>query len=561
MPIDANEVVDLTRDSDASNGTVESDDSAPRQAIVLSLEGEKLVDNETEPFGDTENAAGLLGGLMGLNRRQMEEERLARLKRKREDDISPPPVTRRIRSPPATDANARQISYPPFSHPATNASQALRVRHSPVGVRNTLTTDLGPASLFCGPQGSIAPPSCTSIKFPRPTVRQTWCFGFPRSDRPTDIKLEELIDRPNLHTCVLSSFIWDFDWLLPKFDTKRTKFLLVMHAKGPEQRTHIEQDWSGIPNVRLCFPNMAGQINSMHSKLMLLFFEKHLRVVIPSANLISFDWGENGGVMENTVFVVDLPQKCAPNAKDYPSFYHKLDAFIQAQDFPPDVVKRLANFDWSATASIDFVASIGGAHTGEEWKSIGLCGLGRSVASLGLHSKNNVQIDFVTSSLGSLNEAFMRSMYSAAQGDDGLTEYTLRTAKKFPAFVTGSKDRSVTRDVGNDWKTSFRVYFPSDETVKQSRGGPRNAGTICFNEGWWNKIDFPRENVRDCISRRAGLLMHNKVGGGNQPDLISANFPRSCLYASQRLIQMHRELNMPDGLTLVARICPSRLGM
>jgi hypothetical protein len=44
---------------------------------------------------------------------------------------------------------------------------------------------------------------------------------------------------------------------------------------------------------------MDGQVNCMHSKLMLLFHPNYLRIVIPSANLVPYDWGETGGVMEN----------------------------------------------------------------------------------------------------------------------------------------------------------------------------------------------------------------------------------------------------------------------
>lgn len=43
---------------------------------------------------------------------------------------------------------------------------------------------------------------------------------------------------------------------------------------------------------------MDGQVNCMHSKLMLLFYPLYLRVVVPSANLVPYDWGETG-VMEN----------------------------------------------------------------------------------------------------------------------------------------------------------------------------------------------------------------------------------------------------------------------
>jgi len=43
---------------------------------------------------------------------------------------------------------------------------------------------------------------------------------------------------------------------------------------------------------------MEGQINLMHSKLQLLAHPSHLRVAVPTANLVPYDWGETG-VMEN----------------------------------------------------------------------------------------------------------------------------------------------------------------------------------------------------------------------------------------------------------------------
>lgn len=55
-----------------------------------------------------------------------------------------------------------------------------------------------------------------------------------------------------------------------------------------------------MPNLRLCFPPMEPQVSCMHSKLMLLFHRGsgYLRIVVPTANLTSTDWGENG-LMEN----------------------------------------------------------------------------------------------------------------------------------------------------------------------------------------------------------------------------------------------------------------------
>lgn len=64
------------------------------------------------------------------------------------------------------------------------------------------------------------------------------------------------------------------------------------------KKRQYESETQTMRNLRLCFPPMPGQVNCMHSKLMLLFRAQYLRVVVPTANLIPYDWGEVG-VMEN----------------------------------------------------------------------------------------------------------------------------------------------------------------------------------------------------------------------------------------------------------------------
>ncbi|KAL6398927.1 hypothetical protein AUP68_17462 [Ilyonectria robusta] len=51
------------------------------------------------------------------------------------------------------------------------------------------------------------------------------------------------------------------------------------------------------PGIKFCFPAMNGP-GSMHSKLQLLKYPDYLRVVVPTGNLVPYDWGETG-VMEN----------------------------------------------------------------------------------------------------------------------------------------------------------------------------------------------------------------------------------------------------------------------
>jgi Tyrosyl-DNA phosphodiesterase len=50
---------------------------------------------------------------------------------------------------------------------------------------------------------------------------------------------------------------------------------------------------------------MESNVNCMHSKLQLLAHPTHLRVVVPSANLTPYDWGETG-VMENVCITTNI---------------------------------------------------------------------------------------------------------------------------------------------------------------------------------------------------------------------------------------------------------------
>lgn len=47
--------------------------------------------------------------------------------------------------------------------------------------------------------------------------------------------------------------------------------------------------------IRFCFPPMNGP-GSMHSKLQLLKYATYLRIVIPTGNLVPYDWGETGSL-------------------------------------------------------------------------------------------------------------------------------------------------------------------------------------------------------------------------------------------------------------------------
>ncbi|EXJ92531.1 hypothetical protein A1O3_01083 [Capronia epimyces CBS 606.96] len=498
--------------------------------------GLPTIDNRTLSSNDSNVALPTPFGLTGLDRKQMEAERLARLKRKRQGEedngsgignkvacvedvgsrsqatISPPPPRRFQEKTRGVPVHSQQLSTsatgPAFKNTSESARDRDPMRAAPVTAR-------------------IEHPRSTSSYYPKGVVLKTRIAGY---DTTNTIDFATLISpSSSLESCLLSSFIWDFDWLFPHFDTKRTKFQLVMHAKASGQREALMADFLGIPNVRLCFPPMDGNVNCMHSKLMLFSYNDdaedegassgwkgpRCRIVVPTANLVGFDWGV-GGFMENTVWLIDLPVKTRPKLAtptgttsgqgQQTQFEKSLIGFLKAQTVPEDVIERLEQFDFSETAQLGFVHTIGGMHVGESWRSTGLCGLSQVITDLGLASRGPIEMDCVTSSLGSLTDEFMRSMYLAAQGDDGLAEYERRTLSSRTG--SGGRLRVQGRD---DWKERMRVYYPSDETVRRSKGGPSKAGTICFSSKWWQNGKFPKANLRDCVSVREGLLMHNKL--------------------------------------------------
>ncbi|RFU71992.1 hypothetical protein TARUN_10271 [Trichoderma arundinaceum] len=178
------------------------------------------------------------------------------------------------------------------------------------------------------------------LPYPNGAVKRTWARGCAKTG--DEITIEEVFQKEQLELAVLSSFQWDEEWMISKLDFRRTKILLLAFAKDEAQVSlpilgiELVQPpaksvmRANVPaNIKFCFPPMHG-FGSMHSKLQLLKFPTHLRVVIPTGNLVPYDWGETG-VMENVVY------------------------FLQATGVGEKMVASLSNYDFSKTSDIGFV--------------------------------------------------------------------------------------------------------------------------------------------------------------------------------------------------------------
>ncbi|KAM5371357.1 hypothetical protein ACJZ2D_007956 [Fusarium nematophilum] len=476
--------VDLGSDMD--------EDEALRYAIALSLQEQEEQESSRDQQGSqipdasastsrrngTGSAGGASGGLLSLDRKKMEEERLQRLAKRRRS--------------PSSDDIVSVVEVPPPK------------RRAPVEPSGSSAT-----------ASAAAPPRLPP--FPNGAVKRTWARGYPRTSE--DIKIEEVLQKDRLQLAVLSSYQWDDEWLMSKLDLRRTKLLLVAYAADEAQRTAMR---SNTPSgIRFCFPAMNGP-GAMHSKLQLLKYQDYLRVVVPTANLVPYDWGETG-VMENMVFLIDLP-RLGDSAQHQPTaFSTELGRFLTATGVEASMVSSLSNYDFSRTTHLGFVYTMATPHGEQEHDAL-MQRILAQAAIWEIPSSESAQCTMLVEvwrhqycaplSPGAPHMALDRDDCGLTVtdgltrdiGDDGMAEYKSRIGRPSAA----AKDKTA-----NPWRSKlkdrFRIYFPTDESVGRSRGGRMAAGTICVQPKWWRSSTFPTELVRDCVSSRDGLLMHSKM--------------------------------------------------
>ncbi|KUI64949.1 Tyrosyl-DNA phosphodiesterase 1 [Cytospora mali] len=430
----------------ASNRAVElnggdDEEEALRQAVAMSLgDAASVPARDATDSGPSPGPSGVTSlpatsmSLLGLNRRKMEEERLARLKkRKAETDL---------------DAQELEGTLPPARRP-----KLVKVPTA----ASSLDSNSYSSNNAAGENPQL--PATVRLPYPKGTVLKTWVHGTPRRD---DIKIEEVLQKDDLELAVLSSYQWDEEWLMAKLNMGTTRVLLIAFA--PDEAT--------------------------------------------------------------MVFLIDLPRiedpaKRATNALT--PFGAELQFFLKAQGVEERMVASLQNYDFSETSRYGFLHTMfemrsltrihtvltafsGGSHSNMDvWQRTGYCGLGRTVKALGLDSDKTIDMDYICSSIGAVNSDLLTALYNACKGDSGMKEYDTRTGRQ-----RKKKDVSPATNQ-KDFLGHIRVYYPSRETVRQSRGGTNSAGTISFQAKWWESEAFPSEVLRDCKNVQPGVLIHSKI--------------------------------------------------
>jgi hypothetical protein len=213
------EIINISDDDEYS-----TDDSEVRRAIriIRSRERHRIVSNEeppvepyvpsppvqdsrpppvqatTSPAAQATSSTGTLFGGMLLDRKKMEEERLARTQGlKRSADSTP------ANQPPARKTKTEEKTSMPISKPELSDTRSVS------------------SSQVC------------SNSFPKGVVRRTWARGYERTG--DDIKFEEVLQKDHVQLAILASYQWDDDWLLKKIDINRTRLMCIAYAESEAQ--------------------------------------------------------------------------------------------------------------------------------------------------------------------------------------------------------------------------------------------------------------------------------------------------------------------------------------
>lgn len=169
------------------------------------------------------------------------------------------------------------------------------------------------------------------------------------------------------------------------------------------------------------------------------------------------------------VFLIDVPRIEHPAdraSNTLTAFGEELSYFLEAQGVEQSMIRSLQNYDFAETSRYGFVHTMAGYHLDPSvWQRTGYCGLGRTIKALGLDSVDDVDLDYVCSSLGNLKRDLLAALYGACKGDSGLREYTARTGK------SGKTKAAASSEGDHPNLSKIRVYYPSRDTVHRSRGG------------------------------------------------------------------------------------------
>ncbi|KAG8215114.1 tyrosyl-DNA phosphodiesterase-domain-containing protein [Butyriboletus roseoflavus] len=467
---------------------------------VESEEHRAVVPMPQTPATYTRGAPTSSGSTTFLSERaQLEKERLARLKRYRDESDdhensggqSEQPFVKRshISSIEPTDRKVNQHQSSSFiSSNSSSSSMHEKVASEATGGPTVPVID----QLFW--DGEL-----------RPTANR---HSQPREDGKATFRLSEVLGpKADISFAIISSYSTSTSWIYEFFDP-RTPVILVTQP-DPSGRAAIK---NVLPNWIMTVPFLRYGRGCQHMKI--FYKTGRLRVVISTANLIDYDWRD----IENLVWLQDVPPRSKPIpcernvVDDFPSIMQKI---LHAINVHPALANMLANdhlklpihtiedlrskWDFSKVR-VKLIPSIAGKHEG--WPAViqtGHIRLMKAVRDLGLRTgkgkaAKELVLECQGSSIGSYSTQWLNEFHWSARGE---------SAEEW-------LDEPKTRRSKIPWPP-VKIVFPSLKTVRATVLGEPGGGTTFCRTNQWEATKFPKELFHDSNSAGGRVLMHTKM--------------------------------------------------
>jgi tyrosyl-DNA phosphodiesterase-1 len=343
-----------------------------------------------------------------------------------------------------------------------------------------------------------------AFKFLNGVVKLTGPSDMNDSQR---VSFEEIVQVGGLQKCLLSSYVVDEEWLLPRFDNI-TNVILVTHDGERGMKTRISKD-GNLTMVWPAFPKFPSY-GVMHSKIMLLWYDQHLRIVISTGNLVPYDYDK----VQNMVFIQDLLRVKVSTTEDSKmkdpviedpkmkglmmgdKFKTDLMGMLQSMGVGSDLVsdEELLQFDFERVKA-KLVFSIPGMANCDRASGLGM--LARQVP------RTDVGLECQGSSLGVMGSTWLKDFACCAGGVLPVKEDKKRLL-----------DEESMKNGGRLMREGFmiKIVFPTMKHVVNSPYGPGAFGTIFCQERYWSNTSYPHDAFYQCESICKGSRpLHTKT--------------------------------------------------
>ncbi|KAH9957834.1 tyrosyl-DNA phosphodiesterase-domain-containing protein [Russula dissimulans] len=457
---------------------------SPTTSIAsLSSDQSQVVDPAFPPSSST--AAHSISSFLG-ERAQLEQERLARVKRLRGEQSTGSPSKRR--------AQSREMSCAP-------GSQA------------------GPSR-----KGEEAPDEEAEVFWDgelRQTANKHVKPGHNGENGRPVFRLSQIIG--DIELAIISTYALELSWIYTFFAPSTPVVLVTQPAPSENGNATVKEV---LPNWIRVTPFLRGGRGVMHMKFFLLFYRTgRLRVIVSTANLMDHDWRD----IENTVWVQDVPRRLSPiphepKADDFPStFEHVLYAINVAPAITSLVSTGHPNIPLSAVrpgvlrtrwdfsrVSVKLIPSIAGKHEG--WPAViksGHTALMRAVNLLNPQQRG-VSLECQGSSIGTYSAPWLSEFILSGKGGNP------------EALLDAPKSRRAATPMPSP--NTLKILFPTRDWVRNSVLGEAGGGTMFCRKRSWEAAKFPRNLFYESRSRRGRVLMHSKMiiatflGAASSPD-------------------------------------------